>query len=85
MSSGIKRRVGKLELIRPAFRKCPSCGDIDPATRSGPLRQAIMLDQPDGRYTCICKGCCRCFSALMSNDERCAYIVSDVTPCAFPI
>ena len=81
----IGRRIDKLELIRPAFRKCPSCGDIDPATRSGPFRPGIMLVQPDGRYTCICKWCHRCFSALLSSDERCPCIVSDVTPCAFPI
>ena len=46
-------RITRLERTSyPVMKKCPACGDIDPATGEGPFFPGIMLDAHDGTQGC---------------------------------
>ncbi len=60
-------RVARLERTsHPVMKKCPACGDIDPATGEGRFFPGIMLDQSDGTTCCLCKMCGRSFRARLA-------------------
>ncbi len=81
----LEARVSKLERSRPTEERCPACGDIDPATRSGPFSPGLMVPQEDGTCLCMCKLCARSFRARLEEDADGTIIAHDVVLDVLPI
>ena len=83
-SRAIIARIKRLEQVRGVGEPCSACGEIDPASRSGPFSPGFMLPAPDGTYWCVCKRCGRMFRGQVETDGNRVF-VSDIVPEAPPV